>query len=100
MDGNEDTLSRVLAGETRAIARLMSRVEGRPQDVAELMAEVHKHAGRAHVIGLTGVPGSGKSTLVHAMAKAFVLRGAPLVSSPLTRPAHIPAALSLATASG
>lgn len=71
MDGNDDTLSRVLAGETRAIARLMSRVEGRPQDVAELMAEVHKHAGRAHVIGLTGVPGSGKSTLVHAMAKAF-----------------------------
>jgi len=71
MDGNDDILSRVLAGETRAIARLMSRAEGRPDDVADIMADVHKNAGRAHVVGLTGVPGSGKSTLVHAMAKRF-----------------------------
>ena len=56
MDGNDDILSRVLAGETRAIARLMSKVEGRPADVAAIMAEIHKHAGKAHVIGLTGVP--------------------------------------------
>jgi LAO/AO transport system kinase len=75
LDGNDDILSRVLAGETRAIARLMSRVEGRPADVAPIMAEIHKNAGRAHVIGLTGVPGSGKSTLVHAMAKAIRARG-------------------------
>lgn len=75
MDGNDDTLSRVLAGETRAIARLMSRVEGRPADVAGLMADIHRHTGKAHVIGLTGVPGSGKSTLVHAMAKAIRARG-------------------------
>ncbi len=75
MDGNDDILSRVLAGETRAIARLMSRVEGRPQDVATVMAEIHKTAGNAHVVGLTGVPGSGKSTLVHAMAKALRERG-------------------------
>jgi len=71
MDGNDDILSRVLAGETRAIARLMSRAEGRPGDVADIMADVYKNTGRAHVIGLTGVPGSGKSTLVHAMAKRF-----------------------------
>ncbi len=71
MDGHDDILSRILAGETLAIARLMSRAEGRPDDVADIMADVHKNAGRAHVIGLTGVPGSGKSTLVHAMAKRF-----------------------------
>ena len=71
MDGDSDVLARVLAGETRAIARLMSWVEGRPGDVAELMADIHRHAGRAHIIGLTGVPGSGKSTLVHSMAKAL-----------------------------
>ncbi|MGJ3258936.1 MAG: methylmalonyl Co-A mutase-associated GTPase MeaB [Rhodospirillales bacterium] len=72
MDGNDDDiLSRVLAGETRAIARLMSKVEGRPAEVATIMAEIYKHAGKAHIVGLTGVPGSGKSTLVHAMAKAL-----------------------------
>ena len=71
MDGYDDILSRILAGETLAIARLMSRAEGRPGDVADIMADVHKNVGRAHVIGLTGVPGSGKSTLVHAMAKRF-----------------------------
>jgi len=75
MDGHDDILSRVLAGETRAIARLMSKVEGRPGDVASVMAEIHKNTGHAHVIGLTGVPGSGKSTLVHAMAKALRARG-------------------------
>lgn len=75
MDGNDDILSRVLAGETRAIARLMSKVEGRPADVADIMAEIHRRTGRAHVIGLTGVPGSGKSTLVHAAAKALRARG-------------------------
>lgn len=75
MDGNDDILSRVLAGETRAIARLMSKVEGRPGDVADVMAKIHKRTGRAHVIGLTGVPGSGKSTLVHAVAKVLRARG-------------------------
>lgn len=75
MDGNDDVLSRVLAGETRAIARLMSKVEGRPADVADTMAAIHKATGRAHVIGLTGVPGSGKSTLVHAVAKAYRASG-------------------------
>lgn len=67
----DDTLDRVLAGETRAIAKLMSRVEGRPADVADVMAAIHRNTGKAHIIGLTGVPGSGKSTLVHAMAKAL-----------------------------
>ncbi len=65
----------VLAGETRAIARLMSKVEGQPDLVADDMAEIHRNAGKAHIIGLTGVPGSGKSTMVHALAKAFRASG-------------------------
>ena len=93
MDGDSDVLARVLAGETRAIARLMSWVEGRPSDVAELMADIHRHAGRAHTIGLTGVPGSGKSTLVHSMAKALRKSGrtvgiAEMTMAELVPPAH------------
>jgi len=61
----------VLAGKTRAIARAMSVAEGRSADAETLMAEIHRHAGRAHVVGLTGVPGSGKSTLVAALTREF-----------------------------
>jgi len=61
----------VLAGKTRAIARAMSIAEGRSVDAETLMAQIHRHAGRAHVVGLTGVPGSGKSTLVAALTREF-----------------------------
>jgi LAO/AO transport system kinase len=66
-------LERVQAGEQAAIARLISRAEdGRPVD-AEVLAQVYKLAGRAHVVGVTGVPGSGKSTLVGRLTEK--LRG-------------------------
>ena len=54
----------VLAGKTRAIARAMSIAEGRSADAETLMAQIHPHAGRAHVVRLTGGPGSGKASLV------------------------------------
>ncbi|MCK5545818.1 MAG: methylmalonyl Co-A mutase-associated GTPase MeaB [Rhodospirillaceae bacterium] len=63
----------VLAGTPRAIARAMSVAEGRSDEASELMSALHRHAGKAHVVGLTGVPGSGKSTLVAAMTR--ILRG-------------------------
>jgi LAO/AO transport system kinase len=59
-----ELLERVKAGDPASIARLISRAEGgKPEDRAAL-AQVYKLAGNAHVIGVTGVPGSGKSTLV------------------------------------
>jgi len=60
----------VLAGEVRSVARMMSAAEaGRAADRAA-MAEIYRHAGKAQVVGLTGVPGSGKSTLVGALTRA------------------------------
>jgi LAO/AO transport system kinase len=65
----------VQAGESAAIARLISRAEaGRPEDRAAL-AQVYKLAGRAHVVGITGVPGSGKSTLVGKLAEKLRAKG-------------------------
>lgn len=61
----------VLAGKPRAVARAMSLAEGRSAEAETLMAELHRHAGRAHVVGLTGVPGSGKSTMVAALTREF-----------------------------
>ena len=70
-----DLVADVLAGDARAIARLMSRAEtGAVVDLAAL-AEIYRHTGHAHVVGLTGVPGSGKSTLVRSLALALRGRG-------------------------
>lgn len=59
-----DLVPRVQAGERAAIARLISRAEAGEAEVRPALASIYKLAGRAHVVGLTGVPGSGKSTLV------------------------------------
>jgi LAO/AO transport system kinase len=57
-------VARVQAGQLHAVARLISRAEQGGPEVRPALAEIYRRAGRAHVIGITGVPGSGKSTLV------------------------------------
>jgi len=59
---------RVLAGDTRGIARLLSRAESGIAEARSTLDAMFAHAGRAHVVGITGVPGSGKSTLVAKLA--------------------------------
>ncbi len=54
---------RLLEGDVRALARAISMVEDRSEALPELLTEVRGRAGQAHVVGLTGPPGSGKSTL-------------------------------------
>jgi LAO/AO transport system kinase len=54
---------RLLAGETRALARAIRMVEDRDPGIADLLRQVRDHTGRARVVGVTGPPGSGKSTL-------------------------------------
>ena len=54
----------MLAGDRLALARLITRVENRLPGVVEIMRGVQPHLGRAHVLGVTGPPGVGKSTLV------------------------------------
>lgn len=54
----------MLAGDRLALARLITRVENRMPGVAEIMRAVQPRLGRAHVLGITGPPGAGKSTLV------------------------------------
>ncbi len=54
---------RLMAGETRALARAIRMVEDRDPGIATLLRQVRERAGRARVVGVTGSPGSGKSTL-------------------------------------
>lgn len=65
----------VLNRDRRAVARAISLAEAGGEASRELMRAVHKHTGKAHVVGLTGVPGSGKSTLVRALAHALRASG-------------------------
>jgi LAO/AO transport system kinase len=66
-----DVVDRVLAGEHPAIARMLTFVERRSDGVDEALARLHERSGSAHVLGLTGPPGSGKSTLVKALTSHY-----------------------------
>src|SRR6478672_7763082 len=72
---SRDLAPRVLAGDTRAIARLLSRAESGVAEARETLDAMFSRAGRAHVVGITGVPGSGKSTLVATLAAAVRASG-------------------------
>ena len=69
-------VDRMLAGDRLALARLITRVENRMPGVAEIMRAVQPHLGRAHVLGITGPPGAGKSTLVDRLTTRLRAEGA------------------------
>ena len=72
MSPGEDALAgRVLAGDARAIARAISLVENDEAAGAALIRDVFSRTGRAFLIGVTGPPGAGKSTLVDRMTAAI-----------------------------
>lgn len=58
-------IEHVLKGEKRAIARLMSIIEDNGPQAREALAQLYPHTGQAHIVGVTGATGTGKSTLVN-----------------------------------
>jgi GTPase len=69
-----DLVARARQGRPRAVARLISLVEGASPLLREVMAELAPFTGRAYVVGVTGAPGVGKSTTTSALVGAY--RGA------------------------
>ncbi|HEV2072040.1 MAG TPA: methylmalonyl Co-A mutase-associated GTPase MeaB [Thermomicrobiales bacterium] len=62
---------RVLAGDRRALARLLTSIENDDPLGEQAMEKLFPHTGSAHLIGITGPPGGGKSTLVNEMIRAY-----------------------------
>jgi GTPase len=68
-DAQASLAERLLAGDRRALARGISLVENDEPSGWELVREVYPHTGRARIIGFTGPPGVGKSTLIGALVR-------------------------------
>jgi LAO/AO transport system kinase len=66
-----ELVEKVLAGDRLALARLVSRIENDGAGAHEALAALYPYTGRAHLVGVTGAPGTGKSTLVNALAKVW-----------------------------
>lgn len=64
-----ELVDRVLAGQTLAIARMISMVERHDEAAPSAMKRLYAHCGRAHIVGITGPPGAGKSCLVAALVR-------------------------------
>ncbi len=71
----QDLIDRFKSGEQRALARLISKLENEAPDREEILKKLFHLTGRAKILGVTGSPGAGKSSLVDQLAKLIRQRG-------------------------
>lgn len=74
-NNNTSLVERVSAGDPRAVARAISKVEDLSKDASQLMKKIFPLTGRGLVIGITGAPGAGKSSLVDKLALHYRQQG-------------------------
>jgi LAO/AO transport system kinase len=78
MEQNEQInllIDQALADNRRAIARLMTFIEQDEKLASYIIKKMHPHTGKAYIIGITGSPGAGKSTLTNAMVELYLAEG-------------------------
>jgi LAO/AO transport system kinase len=70
-----DLVNKILKSDKNAIARGISLVENESKDASELLKAIYKKTGKAYVIGVTGPPGAGKSSLANCLTKLLIEKG-------------------------
>ena len=68
-------VEKMLSGDKRACAKLITAVENEPDKAEKIISEIHQYTGNAHIIGITGPPGAGKSTMTDKIVKALISEG-------------------------
>jgi LAO/AO transport system kinase len=68
-------IERIVAGDTRAVARAISKVEDVSKDASQLMKKIFPLTGKGLIVGITGAPGAGKSSLVDKLAQRYRQQG-------------------------
>jgi LAO/AO transport system kinase len=72
---SSELVERAATGEIMALSRLISRAEADVPEARPGLADIYRRAGRSHLVGITGVPGSGKSTLVSGLTSRVRAKG-------------------------
>jgi len=71
----EEIVQGVLNGDRRSIARAITIIENNTAETQKLIASIYPHTGKAHIIGITGPGGSGKSTLIEKIIREYRQKG-------------------------
>ena len=64
-------VQKMFKGDKRALTRLITLIENQSPFIFELMPKIYRKTGKAQIIGITGPPGAGKSTLIDQLIKLF-----------------------------
>ncbi|NVM17318.1 MAG: methylmalonyl Co-A mutase-associated GTPase MeaB [Candidatus Lokiarchaeota archaeon] len=70
-----DLIEKLLNGNSRAVARLITLVENDIEAAEKIINAIYSHTGNAYILGVTGSPGSGKSTFISTLTKLFAEKG-------------------------
>jgi LAO/AO transport system kinase len=74
-DNIKNLISKMLEGDRLALSRLISVVESRKYSTTKILKEINPHTGNSYLIGITGPPGAGKSTLISCIVKSYSNQG-------------------------